>query len=64
MILIGKFTEAQLAAGEDKAACARARAEHGDMAKYVVPKFRRRNGKTVMELYGMDTNEYCNSSFV
>ena len=64
MILIGKFTEAQLAAGEDKAACARARAEHGDSVKYIVQKFRRRKGKAVTELYGMDTNEYCNSSLI
>lgn len=64
MILIGKFTEAQLAAGEDKAACEKAKSDSGGRIKYFIPKFRRRNGKTVMELYGMDTNEYCNSSLI
>lgn len=59
MKLIGTFTEEQVKAGEDKAA--KAKAEAGGELRYFVPKFRRRKGRTVMELYGMTTKEYMES---
>ena len=64
MMLIGTFTEAQLSANEDKAACERVKAETGGRIKYFFPKFRHRKGKTVMELYGMTTDEYVNSNII
>ena len=64
MKLIGTFTEAQLEAGEDKAACKKTERESGGAIRYFIPKFRRRNGKTIKELYGMTIEEYCNSSVI
>lgn len=63
-MLIGTFTEAQLSAKEDKAACERVEAETGGRIKYFTPKFRRRKGKTIMELYGMTTDEYVNGNII
>lgn len=62
MKLIGTFTEAQVRAGEDKEAKHRAENESGGAIRFFVPKFKRRKGQTVMEVYGMTLNEYstCN----
>lgn len=61
MKLIGTFTEAQVRAKEDKAAKEKAESENGGEIRYFVPKFKRRKGQTVMELYGMTTKEYMES---
>lgn len=62
MILIGKFTEVQVKAGKDKAACKKAEEESGGKIKYFMPKFRKFRGVQIMEIYGMDLNEYTKSN--
>lgn len=64
MILVGRFTEAQVMAGEDKAACERVEKETSGRIHYFTPKFRRRKGSTIMEVYGMTTDEYYKNNVI
>ena len=64
MKLIGTFTEEQCQRREDKAECERVKEESGGELRYFVPKFRKRKGQTVMEVYAMTTDEYAKSNAI
>lgn len=58
MKLIGTYSEEDFFAKKNKVDEANAEKEG---IKYFFPKFRRRRGKTVVEIYGMTTEEYVKS---
>ena len=64
MILIGKFTEAQCAAKEDKLACEKAKKDSGGAIRYFDAKLRKRKGAYILEVYGMTLDEYANSNVI
>lgn len=61
MTLIGTYSEADFFAKKNKADEAKAEAKG---IKYFFPKFKRRRGKTIIELYGMTTEEYMKSGLL